>query len=173
MEDLRYPIGKFSPPEVFTSSFIEGSILDIQNFPIAIREKVESMHQNDYLKVYREGGWNVRQVIQHCADSHLNAFTRFKLALTEDKPTIKNYNQDAWVKRKEMKEEPIEWSVAFLENLHLKWTHMLTHMTEDEFALKFVHPEFEKELSLSYLTALYSWHCKHHLGHIELALSDK
>ena len=172
MEHLRYPVGKFTPPEKFTESFIESCIRDIENFPNTLRELTLKMQKEDFEKRYRPESWNVRQVIQHCADSHLNAFTRFKLSLTEDCPTIKNYNQDAWVKRKEMQDEPIEWSLAFLENLHLKWAHMLNNMSHEEFNLKFVHPEYKKELTLSFLTSLYSWHCRHHLAHIEIALSD-
>lgn len=169
MENLKYPAGKFNLP-------IEYNITDLQKYKNVIADfpsKVLQLAQNANDAVldtpYRPDGWTVRQVIHHCADSHMNAFVRFKLALTEENPTIKPYEEQLWAEMADYK-LPIGASIKLLEALHFRWVNMLDNMTEADFAKTYFHPANGKKSTLWQVLALYAWHCEHHLGHIQLVI---
>ena len=171
-ESLRYPIGKFSFPQEISRQDIAGYIETISSFPGNLISATRKLKDSQLDTPYREGGWTLRQLIHHCADSHLNAFVRFKLAMTENHPTIKPYNQDAWANLPDAKGEDITASIHLLEALHYRWLTLLQSMKASDFQRTFHHPEMKKDISLDQNLSLYAWHCKHHLAHI-LTLKER
>jgi DinB superfamily len=169
LEKLKYPIGKFTRPEVYTNELIESWKKTISDFPQKIRSVVNGLTDSQLETPYRPDGWTIRQVVHHCADSHMNAFMRFKLALTEDKPTVKAYEEQLWAEQADYK-LPLEISLKLIEPLHFRWSVLLDSMSEADFNSKYIHPQSGKELDLYYMLGLYDWHCKHHLAHIKQAL---
>jgi len=165
MSDLRYLIGKFtfngSPTEQARNKFID----DIEQAPSRLRAAVQGLSQEQLDTPYRPGGWTVRQVVHHVPDSHLNAYVRFKLALTEDEPTIKPYHEDRWAELQESRNAPIEISLALLESLHQRWVLVLRAIKPEDWKRAFRHPELGV-VSLEKNVALYSWHGRHHVAHI-------
>ncbi len=168
MDALRYPIGKFEFPKNYDRSLVLGWISTIAEFPGHFRNQVNRMSASDLSRPYREGGWNGRQVIHHVPDSHLNAYCRFKLALTEDKPTIKPYFEDRWAKLKDTTETEIDISLKLLESLHTRWNILLENLTDADWQKSYLHPEYGNEWPLYAVAALYAWHGNHHLGHLKL-----
>lgn len=164
-ESLKYPIGKFTAPGNLSSDQRKGLIEVIEQAPGKYRQAVTGLTDQQFDTPYREGGWTIRQVIHHVADSHLNSYIRFKWALTEEKSLIKTYNQTAWANLPEAKSAPVDLSLNLLEALHARWVVMLKNMTEEDFSTKFTHPELG-EIDLHFMLGLYAWHCKHHLAHI-------
>lgn len=169
LEELKYPIGKFKWPKEISAEDLNSWIAAIENFPAALKAEVENLSDEELNLIYRPEGWNIRQVVHHCADSHTNAFTRFKLALTEDKPIIKPYLESLWAQLPDVTHAKIEWSLQILEGLHKRWIVLLRSMNETDFKKVFVHPEHGRELKLESVTALYAWHCNHHLAHVKQA----
>lgn len=165
-ESLRYPIGKFAAPKQVTDALIKEWIETIDQFPQTLRALVKDLDEDQLDTPYRQGGWTVRQVVHHCADSHANSFIRFKLALTEKNPVIKPYEEALWAELADSRIIPIEPALKMIEGLHMRWAVLLTSMSSDQFALAFVHPEHGKSFRLDYTLAMYDWHCKHHLAHI-------
>ena len=165
--DPRYPIGKFSFDGDVSDAARAARIADIEAAPRLLREAVGGMSARQLDTPYREGGWTVRQVVHHVPDSHLNAYVRFKLALTEDAPTIKPYDEAKWAALPDSRETPIEVSLALLDALHRRWVTLLRAMTPADFARAFVHPEHGRSMPLDMVLALYAWHGKHHLGHVK------
>jgi uncharacterized damage-inducible protein DinB len=147
------------------------SISEIAAFPDSIIEATRNLTKKDLNLTYREGSWNIRQLVHHCADSHMNAFIRLKLALTEDVPVIKPYNENEWSRLKDSVEYPIDYSLDLLKSLHYRWTFLLNTLDEEQFQRRFIHPEKSREMTLWESTALYAWHGKHHVAHIKLALN--
>ena len=170
MEHLQYPIGRFKYDEAFAQQHIRSLIRDLKEFPTALQNRCKSMNHNDLLKVYRPDGWNVRQLIHHLGESHLNAYVRIKLALTEDNPTIKPYKESLWVNTAENATVPYTVSFQLLEAIHAKMTALLDSLSEADFDRTYYHPDYKKTYSLRELVSLYSWHGKHHIAHIDLAL---
>lgn len=170
LESLRYPIGKLNMPKEVSQEQIKEWIEIIDSFPTKVRDLTENLSNEELDWKYRPGSWNIRQVVHHCADSHMNSFVRFKLTLTEDVPTIKGYFEDKWAEMPDTTEAPISTSLSLLEGLHARWSTLLKSMREEDFKKKLYHPEHQKELSLTYMLGLYSWHCRHHTAHIEQAL---
>lgn len=166
MEKLRYPIGKYNCPDEITEKVLFEWIEDISSFPSRIRNAVTNLTDEQLDTPYREGGWTVRQVVHHCADSHINALMRFKLTLTEENPTIKPYFQDRWVELADSKDVPIGSSLKMLEGLHERWTILLKSLTEAELKKTFSHPEHGRDFRLDETIGNYAWHCNHHLAHI-------
>jgi hypothetical protein len=165
MNDPRYPIGKFTydtpPNEDQRGELID----DIAQTPAALRAAVKDLSLQQIETAYREGGWTVRQVVHHVPESHMNAYIRFKLALTEDEPTIKPYMEDRWANLSDVQSTPLEVSLSLLELLHDRWVRVLRAIKPEEWKRAFRHPELgvvplEKNL------ALYSWHGRHHVAHI-------
>lgn len=165
MSDPRFPIGKFhyegTPSEAQRAKFIA----EIEQTPAAVRSAVKGLSPQHLDTPYREGGWTVRQVVHHIPDSHMNAYIRFKLGLTEDEPTIKPYYEDRWAKLPDTQSTPIEVSLTMLENLHSRWVSLLRSLTEQDWKRTFRHPEMGL-LPLEKNLALYAWHGKHHTAHI-------
>jgi uncharacterized damage-inducible protein DinB len=165
MSDPRFPIGKFHYEGIPTAQQRAGFISAIEQTPANMRSAIKGLSPEQLDTAYRDGGWTVRQVVHHVPDSHMNAYVRFKLALTEDEPTIKTYEEDRWAKLEDSKSTPIEISLALLENLHERWVRLLRSLSEEDWKRAFKHPELglvplEKNL------ALYAWHGKHHTAHI-------
>lgn len=172
-EPLKYPVGTFRVQGEFSESHIKTYIQDIKEFPGLLKDEVSKLDEKDLDTPYRPGGWTLRQVIHHCADSHMNSFIRFKLALTEENPTVKAYHEDIWAKGLDYLKMPVSFSISILEGLHARWVKLLEAMQASDFKRTFYHPEMKKEVTLDRNLALYSWHCKHHLGHIKIISSTK
>jgi len=163
LDDLRYPIGRLTP-SANTEEVRAAHIETLRNLPVRLRQAVSGLSGSQLDTPYREGGWTVRQVVHHIADSHANAFIRFKLALTEDWPTIKPYDEAAWAKLADS-ELPIEESLVFIDALHVRWAALLDSLTEKDFEKGFVHPESGRQ-TLAKALATYDWHSRHHTAHI-------
>jgi hypothetical protein len=166
MTDPRYPIGKFTLEGAITPARREGWIAEIADAPARMREAVHGLTEVQYDTPYREGGWTIRQVVHHVPDSHLNAYLRFKLALTEDNPTIKPYQEARWAELPDTAGTQVGVSLVMLEALHRRWVVLLRSITETEWSRTFFHPEQKKSLKLEGVLAMYAWHGKHHVGHI-------
>jgi hypothetical protein len=164
--DLRYPIGKFSFPESASSAQIAGWIEDIERAPAAVRAAVNGLSAAQIESPYRPEGWTVRQVVHHLADSHVNAYTRFKLALTEATPTIKTYDEAAWASLDDSRVVPIAVSLDLLDALHIRWMALVRSMSPQQMQRDFRHPEHGRVLRLDATLALYAWHGRHHVAHI-------
>ena len=164
----RFPNGKFRTPAVVTPADRADAIRIISEAPAKLRSLVEGMTASQLDTPYREGGWTVRQVIHHLPDSHMNAYVRFKLALTEDEPTIKPYREAAWAELADTAATPPEVSLTLLESLHQRWVILLRGLSEAQWEMAMQHPE-RGRLRLDVATAMYAWHSDHHLAHIKLA----
>ncbi len=165
MSDPRYPIGKFAYTAPPTPEQKQQYISDIENAPARLRAAVSGLSDKQLDTPYRDGGWTLRQVIHHVADSHMNAYIRFKLALTEDTPTIKPYEESIWAELPEAKNAPVEVSLPLLDSLHRRWTLMLKSFGDAEWKRTFLHPAMGP-MTLEKTLAMYSWHSRHHAAHI-------
>ena len=164
-DDLRYPVGKFSMPPTVTPAERKAYIEELASAPRNLRQAVHGLNDAQLDTPYREGGWTVRQVVHHLPDSHMNAYVRFKLALTENQPTIKPYDEARWAMLPDVVATPIEVSLALLESLHLRWVRVFELMTEVEFARTYHHPELGP-VRLDQQLATYAWHGRHHTAHV-------
>jgi len=163
--DPRYPIGPFQPATSFTEADRRERLADIEGLPRRLREAVKNLSQAQLDTPYREGGWTVRQVVHHVPDSHMNAYVRWKLTLTEDVPTIKPYDEAAWALLADSAMD-VNVSLNLLEAVHARWVAVIRAMQPEHWAREFFHPEMNKKLTLDQMLALYSWHSRHHLAHI-------
>jgi uncharacterized damage-inducible protein DinB len=163
--DLRYPIGSFKLEGTPTDDQVKRAICEIADAPAKLRASVEGLTPEQLETPYRPGGWTVRQVVHHVPDSHLNSYCRFKLALTEDVPTIKDYHEDRWAELGDVRDASIEVSLALLESLHERWVLLLKSLAPTDFARMFRHPEIGV-VSLAQSACLYAWHGRHHVAHI-------
>jgi hypothetical protein len=166
LEHLKYPVGRFQKPSELCKEHRAGWIKIIEELPEKLKKEVSGLSDAQLDTPYRPEGWTVRQTIHHFADSHINAFIRFKLALTEDKPIIKPYFEDKFAKLPDTAKAPIESSLNILDGIHKRFTILLNSMTDEDFERKYIHPELGREISLKENLALYAWHSKHHLAHI-------
>jgi hypothetical protein len=166
IEFLKYPIGGFKAPQQITNQEIEVAIAIIKSFPGNLFTAVSPFTPRMLDTPYRPGGWTVRQLVHHCADSHMNAFIRFKLALTEENPTIKPYDEASWATLPDAF-LPIESSLAIIKAIHFKWSVLLENMSPEHFKRSYFHPEKGKSQSLDEITLMYAWHATHHLAHIQ------
>ena len=164
-DDLRYPIGKFIP-QPFSNTQKEKWLLDIKFLPDDIEHAVLNLDEAQLDTPYREGGWKVKQLVHHVADSHMNAYIRFRLCLTEKNPTIKPYEEAEWAKLKDSEIIPINVSLTLLHCLHQRWYAFIKDLSESDWERTVFHPEHKKEISLWELLGMYSWHGKHHVKHI-------
>jgi len=165
VEDLRYPVGKYTRPERLSPDEREAGIAAIATVPGALRAAVAGLSDAQLDTPYRPGGWTVRQVVHHVPDSHANAYTRFKLGLTEDAPTIRPYDEKLWAEQPEAKSAPVAPSLAFLEALHGRWVMALSAIRPEEWERTVVNPETGR-YTLDQLLAMYVWHGRHHVAHI-------
>ncbi len=164
---LRYPIGQFDKPPVITTNILENWIETIGSFPELLSLEVALLSDEQLDTPYREGGWTIRQVVHHCADSHMNAFVRFKLALTEDNPVIKPYDEASWAELSDSKSLPVAPSLIILKGLHYRWHTLLKSLDEESLKRKYTHPEHGQEFALDEAIGMYAWHCNHHLAHVK------
>lgn len=163
--DPRYPIGKFDRNITITKEMKNDFINTIEVLPSQLRKEVENLTQQQLDTPYRDDGWTIRQVIHHLPDSHINSYVRFKLALTEDNPTIKTYEEHLWAELPDTFNTPISVSLNLLESLHIRWAILLRSLTDDDFNKTLQHPEWGN-ITLNTMLALYDWHSRHHLAHI-------
>jgi len=167
-EDLRFPIGKFDSNLKITKKLRNQFIETIAGFPDVLFEEIKNLRDDQLDTPYRPEGWTVRQLIHHIADSHMNSYIRFKLALTEDAPTIRPYFEDRWAEIEDSK-MPIDVSMKIIRGVHARWATVLNAMSDADFRRKLVHPD-SGEWTLEKMLGLYEWHSRHHLAHItELA----
>ena len=163
--DLRFPIGKFHRPGELSDADRAALIEQITEAPVRLREAVKGLTLEQLNTPYRPQGWTVRQVIHHLPDSHMNAYCRFKLGLTEDRPAVQTYQEALWAELPDTKNTPPEVSLVMLEALHQRWVSLLRSMAASDFARTLNHPEMG-EVTLARMLAIYAWHGRHHVAHI-------
>jgi uncharacterized damage-inducible protein DinB len=165
MADARYPIGRFQFPDVVAPEMHQQWLQDISEAPSKIRAAVATLTPEQLDSPYRPGGWTARQVVHHVADSHMNSYIRFRLALTEEEPVIKPYHEDRWARLTDANSAPVDLSLTLLDALHERWMILLRSLTPEDMQKIFRHPEVGL-MTLERNLALYSWHGKHHTAHI-------
>jgi len=170
--DPCYPIGKFEAPTSISEQQRKEWIAAIEEAPRRLREAVKGLNEQQLNTAYRDGGWTVRQVVHHVPDSHMNAFVRFKLALTEDNPTIKPYEEQKWALLADVN-TPIEVSLQLLDSLHVRWVSLLKSLKEPEWKRTYIHPAMGKTIPLEQVLASYAWHGRHHVAHITTLRKSK
>jgi uncharacterized damage-inducible protein DinB len=166
MTDPRYPIGKFEAPRSISAQDRAGLIDNVATAPARLRTAVRGLSDKELDTPYRDGGWTVRQVIHHVPESHMNAYIRFKLALTEQDPVIKPYDEAAWARLPDNAGASIESSLRLLEHLHERWVVLMRAMEEEAWKRRYIHPEQGRAVPLEEVLALYSWHGDHHIAHV-------
>lgn len=165
MPDPQYPIGQYVPQE-FSLEKKEEWLADIKFLPQLLENAISNLDEHQLQTPYRPGGWTVHQVVHHIADSHLNAYCRFKLGYTEEDPTIKPYNEKLWSSTADVQNLPINISITLLHALHRRLHEFLIHFSETDWQKEIIHPEHQNKMTLWYLLGMYSWHGRHHLAHI-------
>jgi hypothetical protein len=170
-DQLRYPVGKFTPQESYTPEDLSFFIKKIEEFPAKVEALAQTFTAAQLETPYREGGWTARQVLHHLPDSHMNAYTRIKWTITEQTPLIKAYYEKLWAETPETKLDPII-SINFLKALHIKWVALMRLLSKEDLSKEFIHPETNKHVRVDRMIALYAWHCDHHFGHLKI-IADK
>jgi hypothetical protein len=165
LENLKYPIGNFESTETLNLALVQSCISEIESLPAKLKKEVEHFSDAQLDTPYRPGGWTIRQVVHHLADSHMNSLIRFKLALTEDNPVIKPYLEDKWAELADSK-LPVNISLQLLEGLHIRLFTLLKSLSPEELNRTYIHPESKKQWRLYDVIGLYAWHGNHHLAHI-------
>ena len=166
---LKYPLGKFEKPDLITPDLLSEWITTIAAFPEDLANEVGNLSDQELNTSYRDEGWTIRQVVHHCADSHINAYCRFKLAITEDNPVIKPYYEDRWAELPDSKDFPIHASLSILHGLHARWSALIESLDEKALARTFIHPQHGQTFTLAEVVGMYAWHCRHHLAHVTQA----
>ena len=164
-EELKYPVGKYIA-QPFSEKTLGEWLIDIKNLPRHLENAILNLDEAQLNTRYRDGGWTVKQVMHHVADSHMNAYIRFKLGLTEDNPTIRPYDEVAWAEMKDTANLPVNISLTLLHALHTRWYEILKHLNEADLNRTIFHPEHKKEMTLWYLLGMYAWHSRHHTAHV-------
>jgi hypothetical protein len=162
--DPRYPVGKFTAPAAITPDDRTNAIATLAELPEQLRNAVDGLNGGRLNTPYRDGGWTVRQLVHHIADSHMNAFIRIRLALTEDWPVIKPYDENAWAALHDAA-APVEWSLELVESLHARWVMLLQSLKDPQWIRGYKHPE-NGLVSVEMATLMYAWHSRHHIAHI-------
>ncbi|UYQ94746.1 putative metal-dependent hydrolase [Chitinophaga horti] len=166
LETLKYPIGRFVTPQSASAQQRTRLINDIRQLPTLVEIAVQNLDEHQLQTPYRPDGWTIAQVVHHLVDSHMNALTRFKLALTEYNPVIKPYDEAAWAALPDVSNTPVNVSITLLHALHTRWSNLLEALTDEQYERTFVHPESKQTFKLWQTLASYSWHGLHHLTHI-------
>lgn len=169
---LRFPVGEFEMPDTVPNELKSEWIQTISDFPNNLKDLTQNLSSEQKNLCYRPGGWNIKQVVHHCADSHMNSIIRFKTTLTEDSPTIRPYFENLWGELSDNLEDDLSDSVQLLTALHSKWTRLLKGLSADDLERYYVHPEYGQKVSLMEAIGTYAWHCEHHLGHIKIAMKS-
>jgi len=169
LNELKYPIGEVGFPKQITEHHITKWIQVLEDFPNQVEVEIKGLSKNELAYKYRPEGWNILQVVNHCTDSHMNSVIRFKLTLTEDKPTIKPYEEARWAELSDTIDYDISEAIILLKSLHKRWVFLLKSMTSNDFKRTFIHPEGNEKLTLEENLCIYDWHCRHHLQHIKNA----
>ncbi len=172
LQKLMFPIGEFETPSDYSIEKIESWIQSIISFPPRLNVLVQKLSREELNWKYRPNGWTVKQVVHHCADSHINSFIRFKLGLTEGSPTIRPYYEDRWANLIDGIDDDISDSLILIQGLHSKWGKLLQSFSKDDFTKEIVHPELGRRFSLQELIAMYAWHCEHHLEHVRIGIES-
>lgn len=173
IEKLKYPTGKFIPPADFSMDAVKKFITQLEVLPSYLEETVKGLSKKELLFTYRPGGWNIKQIVHHIADSHLNFHARLRLTLTEDKPTVKPYDENAWAKLADGNNSDLSFSLHIIKGVHARAVELLKTLKEEDFKREYHHPENKKDFSLFWLLGLYAWHGKHHVEQIKVALEHK
>lgn len=167
LEKLRYPIGHFTPHEAVSDRQLSDWIAEMEALPTKLRDLVDNLSEGQLDTAYRPGGWTVRQVVHHLADSHHNSYIRFKWGLTEDTPTIKAYDEKAWAQLFDSRKAPVGPSLDHLQAVHTKLVYLLRGLDKGQLRRQFIHPDNGKATTLEENIGRYAWHGNHHLAHIE------
>lgn len=173
LEKLKFPIGKCPKIDNVSQNDLKTWMAVIENFPSKIKNLTSTLFVEELNWMYRPKGWSIKQVVHHCADSHMNSFIRFKLALTEDIPNIKPYEEQLWAELADGNSDDILPSLQIIEGVHTRWVLLLKSLSSTELKRQFFHPANLKISSLEETVGVYAWHCNHHLAHIEQALEHK
>ena len=171
--ELKYPVGEFESPEQINKHHLDNWTDTINDFPEKLESEVGGLKGEELEWRYRPEGWSIGQLIHHCADSHMNAFIRFKLALTEENPTIRPYFEDRFAELPDSKLVPIKSSLSILAHLHIRWVVLLKNLTNQDLKRTYVHPEHGAQYPLDDVIGQYAWHCDHHLAHVRQAKSAR
>ena len=170
LEKLRYPIGKFNWDSNHGAGILEDSIIKIKIFPLNLTQTVSSLNIKTLKHRYRPNGWTIAQIIHHIADSHMHSYLRFKHAILEDTPSIKNYEEDKWANLSDASTTEIDYSLNLIKALHYRWVLFLKNLTLEDFKKSYYHRERNKYYPLDTTLRIYAWHCDHHLAHIKNAI---
>lgn len=171
LQQLKYPIGKFVMPDIFNDRQAKIWIHEIESLPKLISKATENLNEEQLNLHYRPGGWTLRQVVHHIPDSHMNAYIRFKQAVTEDLPVIRPYEEQLWAETAEAKYGEIQMSVLLITALHQRWSTFLKTLKPEDYQRKYIHPASDQVLNLANMLGMYAWHGKHHLAHITNTLN--
>lgn len=163
---MRFPIGKYASPTEFTNEIRADFISTLRALPLNLRLAVHKLGDEQLDTPYRDGGWTIRQVVHHVADSHINAYVRFRLALTEDNPTIKPYEESLWAELSDAKSGDVQTSLMLIEALHNRWCSLLESLTEQDWKRTFHHPVSQRNSTIENALGMYAWHSRHHTAHI-------
>ncbi|WP_340202704.1 YfiT family bacillithiol transferase [Ascidiimonas sp. W6] len=172
LEKLQYPIGQFVCPQTIHQEQLQKWISQLEKFPLKLDELVRNLNEDELRLQYRSGGWNIRELVHHLADSHHNSYTRFKWTLTERTPVIKAYNERDWASLFDTQKAPIRLSLDYLYSLHAKLVYLIKGLNEEQLELAFIHPEDNSRVTLKENIGKYAWHGEHHYTHIKIALSN-
>lgn len=173
LEKSQYPIGKFIAPEFYSAEYLTAKIEEIASFPERLKKEILHLTEEQLETPYRQDGWTIRQVIHHCADSHMNCFVRIKWALTEENPTIKFYYENLWAELYDNLTMPIQPTLSLLEGLHFRLTYLMKNLSEVDLEKSFIHPENSTEFKIKEIIGTYAWHGNHHLAHITTLKKQK
>ena len=167
LEKLKYPVGRFLWVERLSHEEIKSLTEEIRSFPAELKAEIEDYKPEDFQKTYRPGAWQIGQLIHHLADSHIHVYTRFKLALTQDTPTVLDYDHDQWAEMSDALDTNVKSSLMILEGIHYRWAALIETLDSHQWEKQYYHPARDKFYPLATVLALYAWHGKHHLAHIK------
>jgi len=172
VESLQYPIGRMSIPEIISEKDIQEWVIDLETVPQQLYEVLQNVSEEQLQLTYRPGAWTIQQLVHHLADAHMNSFIRIKLALTENVPTVKPFDENLWVLTPDSKTCSYEYGLKLLEGVHYRMVHLIKNLTRDELNKTYYHPDSQKNITIKETLGIYAWHARHHLAHIKLALNQ-